>query len=274
MLRDASLPPSCAAFRRRFEADENDRHADRCGACAGWSIHRRAVIEARAERRPMPADLMRRLQSIPERSTPRHDACPDAEQILRWAREPVGEHLDTGYLDTGYLDTGHLDHCARCRRLVTVLGAAIDRPPRALPPTLRRRLRRVGVRGVRPRSLAWAFDLRVASVAAALIGVLLIPISGPTAALARQAGNALAEPIKELSAEPEVPLGRRLNRLVDPLWASTARSLEGLQEKARDHSKSWLDLADRTLAVWRDLQATVANAADDNPGSGGHDDDD
>ncbi len=277
MLRDVSLPPACADFRFRLDTaggSQQDRHAEQCDACAAWALHRRTVAAARRERRPVPAALAERLRSIPERhatstgtsTTP----CPDAERLVRWARRRAhAEARDT--TGSSRIGAEHLDGCAHCRRLVRTLESALHRRTNRLPSRLERRLRRVAQGGSDPRrSLVWAFDLRFASAAAALIGVLLMPISGPTAALARQAGSALREPIETLRT---VPSGS-IETFSLPMAKQADRAFGRLRTMARRYADSWVELADRTEAVWHHLQQAVAAATDDNPSSGDRDDDD
>lgn len=260
-MRDASLPAACRRFRAQHGGkggfEDRDLHRLDCADCAAWAIHKSAVHSARAARRRLPEALAQRLRAIPSRGT----GCPADDALMRIARNRAhGRGLAA--------DAGHLDRCPRCRRLAAVLESAFVMGPSRMPASLHRRLRRMGY--PRRRGLVWEFDLKVASFAAALVGLLLVPVAGPTAALARQAGSAFTEPIDGLrTASPA-----RIGALTTPVRERLGRAAGRLRTVADTYTDSWLDLADRTQTVWRLWREPEAEVAHDQPGSGGQDDDD
>lgn len=262
MLTDASLPSSCREFRQTFVAGhgQESMHPRDCPPCAAWVVHRQAVHAVRREQRPLPATLGERLRAIPNRAA----ACVDPERLVRAARiRARGGESDPAVW-------AHVAGCSRCRIMQDSLGAAFARRALALPPGLEASLSRIALRGLQ-QGWAFAFDLRAASVAALLVGLLLIPVAGPAAALARDAGSAVSEPMAQVHEAGTSELGA---------WLRAARGLTaGAHQGGRRWAASMIgpisSLSSRTYASFRRIVTAGGseNPDETNPSGGVRHDD-
>ena len=266
MLSDASLPPACRDFRAAFPRLAGHRHRRTCPACAAWAVHREAVAVARETKRPMPSGLAERLRAIPQEVK----ECPAAEVLVRAARDSARGRSAAPAV------AAHFASCACCRRLVAVLVSGFAASPRALPAALAARLRQIGPKIPR-RGLVWAFDLRAASVAALLIGLLLLPVAEPTAALVRQAGSAVADPIAGWRA-PHVRVidpGGLLAASFEPVRRRVAQAFGHTGDKLSTYLESWVSLTVRAQSIVERmlrLETTEPVSPDTRPGDDHHDD--
>ena len=125
---------------------------------------------------PMPSSLAARLRRIPTEVV----VCRDVDRLISATRQRARGRQQEAAVER------HMDDCARCRQVYGVLQVAFAEAARPVPFPLLARLRRVARRPRVPRAF-FEVDLRLATAASLLMGLLLQPVASEVANATRWA---------------------------------------------------------------------------------------